>query len=165
MFVTEPAAHSSHVVDWVPLKRPAAQLTHGSVDSFENRPASHATHFTPANETTEPDPFFTTEPAAQASHADASVEPVVPTNLPPAHALQLLGSVEPSPDTYRPAAQSMHATVDCCEYLPFVHALQLVLPFAVSVSVIEPGAQAVHGWVDSGEYWPASHDLHDVAPV
>ena len=83
----------------MPPKRPGLHFAHATDDKLEYCPALHAMHFTPADDTTKSDLSITTEPAPHVSHADASVDPVVPTNLPASHALQLLARIEPSIDT------------------------------------------------------------------
>ena len=106
-------------------------------------------------------------PTAQAVQTLAPALAPVFVIQPALHSMQSLVSFDPVLPVYRPASQSMHATMlDDIEYLPTAQAIHVVAPVPAPVSVIEPAVQLVHdAKVDAVEYLPAAHAVHVLAPA
>ena len=143
-----------------PLYRPAAQSAHAAVEEAECLPLSHASHFTPADDTTVPFAALTTDPALHSAQSEDDDEPPRPTYRPPPHAIHVIALSAPDALLYRPAEQSTHRAVDCCEYFPASHKMHVLAPAFDNVSVTDPALHAVQFSVGTAEYWPATQRTH-----
>ena len=135
-----------------PLYRPAVQLVHADVGEAEYIPLSHASHFTPPDDTTVPFATLTTDPALHSTQPEDDDEPPCPTNRPAPHLMHIVALTAPTVTLYRPAEQSMQPTVGRSEYLPASHSVHVLAPAFDSVSVTDPAVHFAHASVATPEY-------------
>ena len=143
-----------------PLYRPEVQFAQAAVGEAEYLPLSHASHFTPADNTTVPFATLTTEPALHSTQSEGDDEPPRPTKRPTPHAMHVVALPAPTVTLYRPAEQSRHRAVDCTEYFPASHNVHVLAPAFDSVSVTDPALHSVQFSVGTAEYRPATQRTH-----